>query len=87
MIADAGHGTAMVSSPVELWPSARYLAAPVEEDGAAALIEALVLVAPAEAARNAARLADAAREHRRTALGSDAADTAEAQPAGRGKAT
>jgi Cof subfamily protein (haloacid dehalogenase superfamily) len=74
MIADAGHGTAMVSSPVELWPSARYLAAPVEEDGSALLIEALVLAPPEEAARNAARLAEAAREHRRAILGSDAAD-------------
>jgi Cof subfamily protein (haloacid dehalogenase superfamily) len=82
MIADAGHGTAMVSSPVELWPSARYLAAPVEEDGSAALIEALVLAPPAEAARNSARLAEAAREHRRSVLGSDAADTGPAGPAG-----
>ncbi len=76
MIADAGHGTAMSSSPVELWPSARYLAAPVEEDGAAAVIEALVLASPDEAARNASRLAEAAREHRRAVLGSDAADPA-----------
>ena len=74
MIADAGHGAAMASSPVELWPSARYLAAPVEEDGSAALIEALVLAPPGEAARNSARLAEAAREHRRAVLGSDAAD-------------
>jgi len=81
MIADAGHGTAMLSSPVELWPSARYLAAPVEEDGSAALIEALVLVPPAEAARNAARLAEAAREHRRAVLGSDAADEHAAEAA------
>jgi Cof subfamily protein (haloacid dehalogenase superfamily) len=78
MIADAGHGTAMVSSPVELWPFARYLAAPVEEDGSAALIEALVLASPGEAARNAARLAEAAREIRRERLGSDAADRAPA---------
>ena len=81
MIADAGHGTAMVSSPVELWPSARYLAAPVEQDGSAALIEALVLAPPDEAARNAARLAEAAREHRRAVLGSDAADRTDAGPA------
>ena len=74
MIADAGHGAAMISSPVELWPSARYLAPPVEEDGAAALIEALVLAPPREAARNAARLAEAARAVRRDRLGSGAAD-------------
>ena len=53
MIADAGHGAAMRSAPVELWPSARYLAPPVEEDGAALLIEALVLAPPKEAARRA----------------------------------
>ena len=81
MIADAGHGTAMLSAPVELWPSARYLAAPVEEDGSAALIEALVLVPPEEASRNAVRLAEAAREHRRAVLGSDAADGSNATEA------
>ena len=63
----------MRSAPVELWPSARYLAPPVEEDGAALLIEALVLAPPREAARNAARLADEARELRRDRLGSEAA--------------
>jgi 3-deoxy-D-manno-octulosonate 8-phosphate phosphatase KdsC-like HAD superfamily phosphatase len=76
MIADAGHGTAMISAPVELWPSARYLAAPVDEDGAAAIIEALVLAPVDQAVRNAARLADEAREIRRQRLGSDAADRA-----------
>lgn len=70
MIEDAGHGAAMISAPEELWPSARYLAAPVGEDGVAALIEALVLVPPADAERNAARLADEAREIRRDRLGS-----------------
>jgi hypothetical protein len=70
MIEDAGHGAAMISAPVELWPSARYLAASVEEDGAAALIEALVLAPPGEAARNAARLEGEAHEIRRSKLGS-----------------
>jgi hypothetical protein len=73
MIADAGHGAAMRSAPVELWPSARYLAPPVEEDGAALLIEALVLAPSKEAARNAARLADEARDLRRDHLGAGAA--------------
>jgi len=81
MIADAGHGAAMSSAPVELWPSARYLAPPVEEDGAALLIEALVLAPPREAARNAARLADEARELRRDRLGSAAAGAAGAAEA------
>ena len=75
MIADAGHGTAMVSSPVELWPSARYLAAPVEEDGAAALIEALVL-APPDGGRAQCRPPGRGRARAPAdRLGSDAADT------------
>jgi len=57
MIADAGNGTAMATAPAEVRLAARYVAAPVDEDGAAALIEALVLAPPAEAARNGARLA------------------------------
>ena len=65
MIEDAGHGTAMATLAGRAVAAARYLAAPVEEDGSAALIEALVLAPPDEAARNAARLAEAAREHRR----------------------
>jgi HAD superfamily hydrolase (TIGR01484 family) len=63
MIGDAGHGAAMATAPIEVRRVARYIARPVEEDGAAILIESLVLVPPAEAARNAARLiADAAPE-------------------------
>ena len=65
MIADAGHGAAMASAPPEVRLAARYVAAPVEEDGSAALIEALVLAPPAEAARNAVRLAGEAAEIRR----------------------
>ena len=40
------------------------MAPPVGEDGAARLIEALVLAPPDEAARNAARLAEEAHEVR-----------------------
>jgi hypothetical protein len=65
MIADAGHGAAMATAPAEVRMGARYVAAPVEEDGAAALIEALVLASPVEAARNAARLAEEAETVRR----------------------
>jgi hydroxymethylpyrimidine pyrophosphatase-like HAD family hydrolase len=64
MVADAGHGTAMPAAPAEVRLAARYIAAPVDQDGAAALIEALVLAPPEEAARNAARLAADAREVR-----------------------
>ena len=61
MIVDAGHGAAMATAPAEVQLAARYIAAPVDLDGAAALVEALVLAPPEEAARNAARLANEAR--------------------------
>ena len=57
MIAGAGHGAAMATAPDAVRAAARYLAPPVEEDGAAVLIEALILAPPAVAERNAARLA------------------------------
>jgi HAD superfamily hydrolase (TIGR01484 family) len=61
MIADAGHGAAMASAVPEVQLAARYIADPVDQDGAAALLEALVLAPERDAARNAARLRDAAR--------------------------
>ncbi len=69
MISDAGHGAAMATAPAEVRLAARYVAAPVGEDGAAALIEALVLASPEEAARNASRLAEGARAVGRAPLG------------------
>ena len=60
MIEDAGHGACMPSAVDEVRRVARYLARPVAEEGAAELIEQLVLVPPAEAARNAERLAASA---------------------------
>ena len=57
MVSDAGHGAAMATAPPEVRLAARYIAAPVEEDGSAALIEQLVLAEPDEAAANAERLA------------------------------
>jgi Cof subfamily protein (haloacid dehalogenase superfamily) len=69
MIEDAGHGAAMASAPPEVRLAARYIAPPVEEDGTAALIEALVLAPPREAARNAARLAEEARDIQRSLRG------------------
>jgi len=35
MIGDAGHGAAMATAPADVRAAARYLAAPVDEDGAA----------------------------------------------------
>jgi Cof subfamily protein (haloacid dehalogenase superfamily) len=54
MIAAVGHGVAMPTAPNEVRSVARYIAPPLEEEGAAQMIEALVLagsVAPANAER------------------------------------
>ncbi len=61
MIGDAGHGAAMATAPAVVRAAGRYVAAPVEADGVGALIEALVLASPEEAARSGERLAEAAR--------------------------
>ena len=76
MIADAGHGAAMATAVPEVQLAGRYIAEPVDADGAAALIEALVLAPEPEARRNAARLAEAARARQaelRAALGAGTA--------------
>ncbi len=54
MIEGVGHGVAMPSSPPEVQAAARYLAPPLEVEGAAQVIEALVLPGLAGAA-NVAR--------------------------------
>jgi Cof subfamily protein (haloacid dehalogenase superfamily) len=60
MLAEVGHGAAMPTAPTAVRAAARYVAPPLEDEGVAQLIEALVLAGPA-AARNASRrLADAA---------------------------
>jgi Cof subfamily protein (haloacid dehalogenase superfamily) len=64
MLAEVGHGTAMPSAPPEVRAAARYVAAPLEEDGAARIIEELVLAAPTKILANADRLARAAIEAR-----------------------
>ncbi len=61
MISDAGHGAGVASGPAEVQLAGRYIAQAVEQDGAAALIEALVLAPQAEARRNAEQLVAAAR--------------------------
>jgi hydroxymethylpyrimidine pyrophosphatase-like HAD family hydrolase len=60
MISDAGHGAGVASGPIEVQLAGRYIAPPVDEDGAAALIEAIVLAPEPQARRNAARLAEEA---------------------------
>ncbi|HUQ77688.1 MAG TPA: HAD-IIB family hydrolase [Patescibacteria group bacterium] len=53
MLAGVGHGAAMAGAPLGVRAAARYLAPPLADEGAAQLIEQLVLAAPAVAARNA----------------------------------
>jgi Cof subfamily protein (haloacid dehalogenase superfamily) len=55
MIAAVGHGVAMPGAPDEVRSVARYVAPPLEDEGAAQMIEALVLAGSAAAA-NARRL-------------------------------
>jgi Cof subfamily protein (haloacid dehalogenase superfamily) len=62
MIAAVGHGAAMPHAPLPVMAAARYIAPPLGEDGAAQLIEELVLASPASAAHAAARLAEAPRD-------------------------
>jgi Cof subfamily protein (haloacid dehalogenase superfamily) len=64
MLAEVGHGTAMPSAPAAVRAAARYVAPPLEEDGAARMIEGLVLASPADALANAGRLAADAHELR-----------------------
>jgi Cof subfamily protein (haloacid dehalogenase superfamily) len=61
MIAAAGHGAAMPHAPGPVKAAARYIAPPLAQEGAAQLIEQLVLADPASAGRAAARLASASR--------------------------
>jgi hypothetical protein len=49
----------MRSAPAAVRAAARYVARPVDEEGAAQMIEQLVLASPETAARNADRLAAA----------------------------
>lgn len=55
MIADAGHGVAMGGAPDGVRAVATYIAPPVEAEGAAVLIEDLVLAGPRAAEANARR--------------------------------
>jgi hydroxymethylpyrimidine pyrophosphatase-like HAD family hydrolase len=76
MLQAAGHGVAMPSAPAQVRAAARYLAPPVAREGAAEILEALVLADPAQARAAAARLADEA-----AAAAHGAALIAEGRPA------
>jgi hypothetical protein len=67
MIAEVGHGTAMPTAPAEVRAAARYVAPPLEEDGASRMIEALVLAPPDAILANARRLEAEAVELRASA--------------------
>lgn len=54
MLGAVGHGVAMAGAPADVIAAARYVAPPVAEEGAAQVLEALVL-AGADAPRNAGR--------------------------------
>lgn len=72
MIEAAGHGAAMPSAPLPVQLAARYIAPPLAEEGAAHLIELLVL-AGGRAAAAAARRLEATTLERQTELLSAAA--------------
>lgn len=65
MLAEVGHGAAMPSAPTEVRAAARYVAPPLEDEGAAQLIEQLVLAEPADVLAASRRLAADAQERRR----------------------
>ncbi len=71
MIRAVGHGAAMPSAPAEVRRLARYHPPPLEDEGAARLIEDLVLASPTAVTRNMARWLEegaAARENARAEL-------------------
>jgi Cof subfamily protein (haloacid dehalogenase superfamily) len=65
MLAEVGHGTAMPSAPAEVQAVARYVAPPLEDEGAGRIIEQLVLASPADVLATSRRLAAEAEERRR----------------------
>jgi Cof subfamily protein (haloacid dehalogenase superfamily) len=67
MLAEVGHGAAMPTAPAEVRAAARYVARPLEDDGAARMIEDLVLASPNDVRANARRLATAADDLREAA--------------------
>jgi Cof subfamily protein (haloacid dehalogenase superfamily) len=67
MLDEVGHGAAMPTAPAGVRAVARYVAAPVAEEGVAQMIEALILADPGTAESNSRRLAAAADEIRATA--------------------
>jgi Cof subfamily protein (haloacid dehalogenase superfamily) len=65
MLAEVGHGAAMPSAPAAVRAVARYVAPALEDEGAATMIEQLVLARPAAVRAASRRLAEEATERRR----------------------
>ena len=65
MLAEVGHGAAMPSAPAEVRAVARYVAPPLEDEGAAQVIEQLVLAPSSRVLAASHRLAAEADERRR----------------------
>ena len=65
MLAEVGHGAAMPTAPDGVRALARYVAPPLEDEGAAQVIEQLVLANPAEVLAASQRLSAEADERRR----------------------
>jgi hydroxymethylpyrimidine pyrophosphatase-like HAD family hydrolase len=65
MLAEVGHGTAMPTAPAGVRAAARYVARPLEEEGAAQMIEELTLASPQDVLAASRRLAAEADEQRR----------------------
>jgi Cof subfamily protein (haloacid dehalogenase superfamily) len=81
MLDEVGHGAAMPTAPDGVRAVARYVAAPVGEEGVARMIEELILADPRTVEDNSRRLAAAADEVR-TAATSTADGAVVAQVAG-----
>jgi Cof subfamily protein (haloacid dehalogenase superfamily) len=65
MLSEVGHGTAMPSAPAEVRAAARYVAPPLEDEGAAQVIEQLVLASPRNVLAASRRMAAESDEQRR----------------------
>ena len=65
MLTEVGHGAAMPSAPAEVRAAARYVAPPLEDEGAAQVIEQLVLASPPDVLAASRRMAAEADEQRR----------------------
>ncbi|MEA2612953.1 MAG: hypothetical protein QOI52_912 [Chloroflexota bacterium] len=65
MLSEVGHGTAMPTAPAEVRAAARYVAPPLEDEGAAQVIEQLTLASPRDVLAASRRMAAEADEQRR----------------------